>query len=634
MSQRPKYGLMWDDDLDDAQIERQMLRWGGKVSSGGVDYGLGLIPHFKNYWSLLWPEDSQTWWTDLILDTVIKRQFTSLVGPASSWKSGTISRIAMMDWSVFPECTSVIMSSTTLEGLRSRIYGETTMMWKRAKERYDWFPGNPVDSKTVITNANVEEDKARDIRNSILGVACKTSSGVFVGMGSYSGRKNRRVWCLGDEFQFMMLSILQAQDNLISNDDGTGGFGGLYPNDYQDPRERGLPRRHYRCVFIGNTNPSVRDNPLDVVSEPEGGWPSIDEAVETHGKTQVWKCKQLQNHPVQCYCVNLDALDGPNSGFPIDKPRYAQLAGPHKVRKYVVGSESYWSNGRGRFKFGLDQFKIITKEICERFRAFDSVQWEGSPRTKIGMLDASYSGDSGDRCALGWLEFGKCSDGKMRIMVHPFWLVPVKIMKDFSAEDQIATFCKMKMQEVGVAAENFVFDGRGALAVSFGRIWSTAVNVVEFGGSPTERVAGPDIWTNDLKTGLRRPKRSDEHYRKFVSELWWSWRYIVEADQMRGLPIEIALDAQPREWRKVAGDKIEIETKKELKERTGISPDLADMLVAGIEGARRRGFELSSAAQEREDKSDDSWYEKEQQNIDKSLKTYTLAHGSQAPLLS
>lgn len=615
---KSKYGLLWDDELDDAQIEREMIRFGGTLvaKNKGTTHGLGLMQHFKNYWALLWPEDSQTWWTDLILDNIIKHTFVSVVGPASAWKSGTVSRIALMDWSCWPDCTSVMMSSTTLEGLKSRIYGETTMMWKRASERYDWFPGHPIDSKTVITFTDVEEDKARDIRNSILGIACKTSSGVFVGMGSYSGRKNRRVWCLGDEFQFMNLSILEGQDNLISNDDPSGSMGGVYPPDHPDPVERGKARRHYRCVFIGNTNPSVRDNPLDIVSEPELGWNSVGEATVETGKTQVWKCKKHPKHPVQCYCVNLDAIDGPNSTFPADRPRWSQLAGPHKLAKYTPGSESYWSNGRGVFKFGLDAFKIITKELCDIYHAFDDVAWEGET-TSIGMLDAAYGGAGSDRCPLGWLEFGKCVDGKVRIKFREMWLVPIVIRKDITAEEQIAFFCKQKMESVGVAAKNFFFDGRGTLAISLSRIWSPDVNSLEFGGSPTERPAGPDLYTVDKKTNLRRLQTAKEAFLNFVTELWMSAHYVIESDQMRGLLMEIVLDAQPREWRKVRQDKIQIETKDELRERTGVSPDLSDMLVTGIEGARRRGFVIDGVANPNAAKAKvkDSWLARESEAL-------------------
>lgn len=914
MPQKEKYGLLFNEDWDDAQIERYAIRHGGLAN--------GLLWHFKRYWQLLWPADSQNEWTDLILKNILEHQFISLVGPASSWKSGTVARLVVMDWSCYPDCTSVIMSSTDMEGLKSRVYAEVTMVWHRAHELYEWFPGNPVDSKCVITHTDIEEDKARDLRNSILGVPCKTSSGQFIGMGKYcfaaetpvltefgyrpiasiqpgdmvvsaaglnrvsgcsnhvsdsmveismnngekitctsdhpflttlgwvnaidllpesvllspdetmrilhkhnpktrqevllakmsngdmaqalplvqevihpvraesdflhsllwgemenvpaghceahdrrerfgrcwteyqqgdneestgtekakpeshkndekrhhkaqperfwgrsqneslrvrrcwdvsrsliqfphpnrtlkqagpagellsgfrmarhkirrggrwslsqvgnsiqegcrednipgtprvvgikilkhqgqsgpdsgkeghrvynieveghpsyvvsgcvvhnSGRKNRRVWCIGEEYQFMQTSILQAQDNLISNSDGENPMHGFYPKDYQDPQERGLPRRGYKCVFVGNTNPSVPDNPLDIVSEPELGWNSVPQATETVGITQVWKCKKHPKHPIQCWCINLDALDSPNSKHPINKPRWAHMAGPHKVSTYTVGSESYWSNGRGVFKFGLAEFKIITKEVCEQFQAFDQLLWDGSETlTNIGMCDAAYGSIGGDRCPVGWLQFGKCMDGVVRILFKEFWNCPVVIKKGMIPEDQISVFTKEKMESVGVLPENFFFDGRGSLAMSFARIWSPNVNAVEFGGSPTDRPAGPDIFVLDEKTGQRRIKSAKEHFSKFVTELWWSWRYAVESNQMRGLTLDIVLDAQPREWKKVKGDKIEAETKRDMRTRTGISPDLADMLVTGIEGARRRGFQISKLA--------------------------------------
>src|SRR5262245_61409074 len=119
---KSRYSLNWDNSLDDAQIERAMIRRGGRFTIDGREYGLGLFQHFKNYWSLLWPLDSQTRWTDLILTEVLANQFIALIGPASSWKTGTVSRLALMDWSVFPECTTILQSSTDMEGLRSRVY--------------------------------------------------------------------------------------------------------------------------------------------------------------------------------------------------------------------------------------------------------------------------------------------------------------------------------------------------------------------------------------------------------------------------------------------------------------------------------------------------------------------------------
>lgn len=586
-----KYGITWDVFSDiaivnDYDIERECLQRGGTWEEKGKTVGLGLFQHFKNYWEILWPEDDQNSWTDLMLREVLDNRFTSIVGPASGWKSGEISRIALMDWSLFPECTTIIMSSTGIEDLKGRIFGETIMLWKRAKERFERFPGFCVDSKSVITNDDVKEKNAREIRNSIIGVACKTSSGKWEGHAKYSGRKNRRVWCIADEFQFMELSILTGQKNLVSNGDN------LLPGTITEKghKEFGMPRRGYKAVFISNPNPSRPGNPAEVISEPEKGWGSIKD----DGKTKCWDAKQVGDSPVKCRVIQLDALDSPNSAYPIDKPRWDHMAGPHKVKSYPEGSESYWSQGRGIFKFGLALFKIITRENCVAHNALDTLDWDGrTPTTKIGMLDAAYG--LGDRCALGWLEFGKCVDGKIRLLFKQYWLVPITIDPKMKPEQQIAMFCKDKMEQVGVLPENFGFDGRGSLAMALAEHWSPRVNSIEFGGTPSDRPAGQDIFTID-KRGVRRLKTENEHYSKFVTVLWWAWLYAMEADQIRGLPESVIADATPREWYMVNGDRIEIETKAAMKKRTGISPDLADMFVTGIEIARRRGFQIGKLA--------------------------------------
>jgi hypothetical protein len=614
-----KYEIQWNDGTDPALIERHMIKCGGEWTENGRKWGNGLIFHFKEYWKLLWPDDSQTWWTDLMIKEIMANQFSSLVGPASAGKTGQVSRIAMMDWSCYPSCTTVIVSSITMDDVRNRVFGEIQKLWNIAKKGHPWFPGFPVDSKAVITETEAGKDEARDIRNSIVGVPCKKPSGQFMGMGRFAGRKNHRMWCIGDEFQYMQVSILQAQNNLIAN--GPNLVPGMV-------RERGhpdfgKPLRGYKCVFIGNPNPSASGNPLELVSEPEMGWSSIAE----DDKTKVWDCKKLSDYPVKCRCINLDSLDSPNAAFPLDNPRWVHMAGPHKLSLYTEGSEAYWTQGRGVFRFGLTKFKIITKEICDAKKAFDRAVWKGTARTKIGMVDAAYGG--GDRCMLGWLEFGPCVDEKQRLEFQPYMEIPVKISKELSPEDQIAIACRDKMVAVGVAPENFFFDGRGSLAMAFAQHWSPMVNAVEFGGRPTERPAGPDIYMLEkLTTGgvSRRIKTAVEHYSNFVTELWWSVRYCVEADQVRGMQVAAVLDGQPREWKKVAGDKMKAEPKDEMKVRTGVSPDVFDMYVVGVEGARRRGFQISNLAGTDQTETDLSWLDKLKEKQKHLRRDHELTH--------
>lgn len=933
--QREKYGLKFPKRYDDAQIERELLRQGGYFIFGDKKLGLGLFQHFNNYWALLWPDDAQTRWTDLILSEILGNRFVGIIGPSNSWKTSTCARIALMDWSLFPECTMVLVSSTTMDDLKNRIYGEITKFWQRAREQYAWFPGFPIDYKCVIAAEDIEEELIRDLRNGIQGVPNKTPDGKVQGLSKFVGRKNTRVWTLCDEVQFCILghliidtmtglrrmdsiqagdmianangwgrvtkvhrrisselgclklkdgrviyctpdhniftqfgwikachaneshyivshyeavhllrfgvhplrkptgvrpvpagesampsvredeseeanrehqaavlqSILRVEVSHVRPDhsekdfypgapfekwrgdeacpprapgvwrtlpqDGDGGQlhevsressqaqfdaesygsqtsdsgrqwhgadqGGVGPsrvvsrfkdklrlahenaqgvwnsNALQDRRGApALETRHrsgrtlsqsleaersgreedaisrgawvdsftllespdfggygngssgvevynltveghpsysvngllvhncersflqaqdnlssngpnllpgyqrdeygviklnskgekkvlagYRGVFLGNPNPTRPENCLHMVCEPEDGWASIAD----DGTTKTWLAKRIPNSVVQCKVINLDGRDSPNNDYPNDKPRWPNLISRKRLAEFQLDTESYWTQGVGFVKLGLAGSKVITRELCDQFHAFDALTWEGSePTTKIGHADAAYGVVGGDRCVVGWSEFSKCLDGVTRILFHPPVIMPVTIRQDMIVEDQIAMFFKNQMETAGVPPENFFFDGRGSLATSIAKIWSPRINAVEFGGNVTKRPVGPDIFTDDPITRIRRLKLADEHYSKFVSELWWSWRYTIQGDQVRGLTLETVLDAMPREWYKVRGDKIEIETKEKMKKRTGCSPDLGDWACIGIEGARRRGFNVARLA--------------------------------------
>jgi len=580
-----RYGVEWPDGTSTALIERQVLRAGGT--------SLGLFQHYKNYIEALWPEHTSNRWTDLMLREILEHQFSAVMGPGSSFKTSTLAKIALADWSLFPECTTILVSSTTIKELKQRIFGEIVKLWEMADNRHGgdgWWPGIPLDYLTAIAYDDIEEKRVRDIRNGIIGVACVSSEGRQQGMGKFAGKKNRRVWCINDELQFCERGVLDAQENLISN--GENLVSGIYPDDYPDPSERRMPRRGYKAVFIGNSNNTRPENALHMVMSPPGGWGTF----EFDGKTKVYNAARTAGTCIQCRCIILDGLDSPNNDYPGETPRFPQLISKQRLSKYAPESEGYYSQGRGIVKLGLAGLKIITVELCDQFNAFDKDCIWDEETTKIGMLDAAYGGVGGDRCTAGALEFGKCLDGTQRIKLMHSIEVPVKMNPKKIPEDQIAEFCRDYWIKLNVPPENVFFDGRGRLALSFAQKWSPFVNVVDFGGRPSERPAGPDLFIEDRLTGRRRRKLAHEHFSKFVSELWWAVAFTVQGGQMRGLTRQIVEDGQPREWYKVKGDKVEIETKAEMKKRTGCSPDWADCLVCGVEGARQKGFVIASVA--------------------------------------
>jgi hypothetical protein len=394
-------------------------------------------------------------------------------------------------------------------------------------------------------------------------VPCKTSSGGQTNIAAYVGMKQKRRRYLADEMQFMSQSMYESLGNANSG--------------------------NFKMVCAGN--PIGQGDPLDLLSEPKGGWELHPEPE----KTATWDNEKF----LRSRSINLVGTDSPNFDYDQSLPiKYHYLTNRDSIARTVAGygidSHQYYSQCKGVRRSGLNARRVITQELCKKFNAFDDAIWEGAT-TKIAAVDAAYGFIGGDRCVGGHIEFGKCVDGKIRMLIAPQQIVPVNIRRDDSPEDQIAWWARSYCERNNIPPENFFYDatGRGSLGPALARIWSAAINPVEFGGVATPRPVSQDTFIDDPKTGMRRLKRCDEHYRKFVTELWWSARLVIESDQMRGLSQDLCREGCMREWKEVAGGKIEVETKAETKERMGRSPDLFDQLVTAIEGARRRGFQIT-----------------------------------------
>jgi hypothetical protein len=376
----------------------------------------------------------------------------------------------------------------------------------------------------------------------------------------------------------------------------------------------------FKCIVLGN--PLDPMDSLGKAAEPEEGWNSVGEP----DKTIIWKTRFKNGK-----CVNLIGTDSPNFDFPQDKPpRYPYLI--HKgtiestVSFYGRDSLQYYSQCKGVMKTGLIARRVINSQLCKKFNAHEAAIWGGDfKRTRIYALDAAYGSIGGDRCVGLYVEFGKDVEGSTLLEVHPPVLVPVSVRNEKMPEDQIAEYVKQECLNLGIPPEFVYYDstGRGSLGTAFARIWSAYVNPVEFGGNPTNRPVCQDMYITDPKTKIKRLKLCSEHFSKFVTELWFSVRYIIEAGQMRGLPRDVMEEGCMREWKMVKGFKVEIETKDEMKVRMGRSPDLFDALVIGCEGARRRGFQIGKLALNDESDSGFRDWAKKQTNKIEAIKTRT-----------
>lgn len=581
-----KYGYDFPVGTSDLAVEMSCIR---------NDIGLGKSHHYEQMRKILWPRlDSHRWHT-LCRDEILHNKITVLMGPASSGKTHEAAWIFLCEYYCFPQDTCVLVSSTDLRGLELRVWGEIKMLHQEAKDKYPELPGFLIDHLRAITTDDIqEEDVVRDMRRGIIGVPC-IQNGKFTGLQKYCGIKQKRMRLIADECQFMGGSFLSAIANLDKNPD-------------------------FKAVFLGNPN-DVMD-PLGKAAEPRDGWSAHMEPE----KTSVWDTRFMGGR-----CVNLIGTDSPNFDYPPnEKTRFPYLISKEKIANtlsfFPKDSIEYYSQCIGAMKVGVLARRVITRDLCVQFGAFDDAIWIGETTTKIGALDAAYGGD---RCVGGHIEFGKAHDGQIILKIFPPVIVPIKPKSDKIPEDQIAEYMRMYCAQHRIDPENFFHDstGRGSLGTSLSRIWSPLCNPVEFGGTPTKRPVRYDLFVVDDETGERRLKLCSEHYSKWVTEAWFSVRYAIESGQMRNLPEEIMEEGCMREWRRIKGDKIELETKEDMKVRVGRSPDLFDWLAIAVEGARRRGFQIKHLGDLDKKKDEEKeWLQQQNEEFEDILQKHLLSY--------
>lgn len=561
--------------------------------------GTSRAQHYKLACRILWPHIDWHRWMELCNNEIRRpgAKCTTLLGAGSTGKTATAAWEYLLEYYASPNDTLVLISSTDIRGLELRVWGNIKSLHEMAKEKFDWIPGHLIDSKHAIATDDIEDDDVvvRDLRKGVIGIPT-VAGGRQVGLSKWIGIKQKKLRLVADEAQSMVGNFLSAFSNLNNNVD-------------------------FQAVILGNPN-DVLDQ-LGIAAEPTDGWAGHLEP----DKTSTWDTQFFNGR-----CVNLVGTDSPNFDFPNDQPpRYPYLVSYKKIQEtlsaFKKDSFEYYSQCVGVMKISQLARRVITRDLCRQFHVTDTAVWLGEARIKVAALDSSYGGD---RCVGGHAEFGKCADGKTRIQFYPHHIVPVIVKSDrpMAAEDIISDYEKSYCESNQVPPAHFYHDstGRGSLGTSLARIWSSACNPVEFGGSPTKRPVTIDTFVVDKLTGQKRLKTCDEAYSKFVTELWWSLRLAIESDQVRGLGQEVIDELCMREWDRVSNDRIEVESKIEMKERTRKSPDLGDWAVIILEGARRLGFEIERLGSDSKEDSDENYFAKEADEWQSAIKAGLLKY--------
>jgi hypothetical protein len=264
----------------------------------------------------------------------------------------------------------------------------------------------------------------------------------------------------------------------------------------------------------------------------------------------------------------------------------------------------------GKPVHGMDIWRVINRPFCRKHNALDDVIWKGVPLTKIYGLDPAYG--EGDRCVGRLVEFGQDMNGKIILRVGIPDIIRIDVKSKIDPEDQIAAYVHSRLNALSVPPANCFYDsfGRGTLGFSFSKLFGANCPIpVDSGAQPSNRPVRFDLFVED-KSGAKRLKRCDEHYKKFISEMWFSVREVIDCDQLKNLDVDTMAEGCSRKFTAPPiTPKTEVEPKKDMKERINRSPDLFDNLAICVEGARQRGFKITNESLKAAPKKGVDWLE-------------------------
>lgn len=582
-----KYNVWWSFRSDPVNMEIQMIRKGGRFKKSNGDMaGEELIVHYMNLEKLLFQEKRWHKWNTKQLECFLNHRSIVVIGAASSGKTNGAATDLLADYYAWPDCTTVLCCSTTRERLEDRVWGEIKKYHRVARSLNDRLPGHLIEGRQrIITDGKYESVDGRDFRNGMIGVPCKRGTD-YVGLGDFIGIKNKRVRLLGDELHLLPRVFVDAISNLDKNPD-------------------------FKIIGLGN--PKDTTDALGVLAEPSqelGGW---DGGIDQTPGTKTWDTRRLGG-----ICLQLPGSDSPNLDGQLGIPLITQADIDRDVSFY--GKESLWFTmmNEGRMPRGQGSRRVLTRQMCEKHNAKSEPVWSGGAIKRIAFLDAAYRGVGGDRCVFGELAFGdeavmesqspiisaitSHSDPRKQkrqiIQLVDTVVVPVNVTIKEEPEEQIVSFVKSQCVARGISPEDFFFDSgmRTSLVQAFSRLWSVSVNSIDCGGKPSDDQVSSDI-----------QQTCKDYYSKFITELWFNVRLSVEAGQVRDFTDDVIGEFSAREWQVVGNNKIEVEPKAKMKEKTGRSPDLADAVAIGFYGARQRGFRISRIIAKDDRRGRDNW---------------------------
>lgn len=508
--------------------------------------------HMKAAHDYLWPDTVWHYWTeDRFREHCKGHSYITYAGGASTTKSYDSAKIAILFWLAYPKQRTVLVASTTLESLSSRIWGYVTALIKDMKVEmpYKYFSGAP----PKILNLPEKGSKIKDTIHGMFAVAAKKGADSD-SIATWIGRHPKEgILIILDEATDMPEALLTALPNLET-----------------------VPV--FQTVAVGNS--LSKFDLHGAMSTPKDGWDSIDPL-----KNYIWQTTQKNGICMFFSCYNSPAIFEKDpviraklSKFLITKEKIEE-----KEKLYGKDSDSFWRFVLGFWRSSATEETVISREFIKDFGVFQRAMWLGlNPLTVVAGLDPAFS-TGGDSCILRLAILGQDTEGAIVLDYRGdelLFRIPIIAAKKDAAEIQIADAILPILERFKCPLRHVCVDANGQ-----GRAIAEVIRL-----RSNQHIAPIKIYTT--RAGNTQVNSFDVVI-KTHHELWFAFRDFIQNKQIKGLDdVTIAQLTTRLVILNKKNFKPELESKIAYKTRMGAvmpslahSPDEADAASLALQSA-------------------------------------------------
>lgn len=507
--------------------------------------------YMKAMHDILWPNTVWHYWTERRFRAHCNNHnYISFAGGTSTSKSYDTAKIGILWWLGDPHHRGLVVASTSLDSLNSRIWGYMLRLLASTAIpiSYDYQSSKPPKILNVA-----EDKKKRDFQHGIFAVAAKQGDDETT-ISSWIGRHpDKGLMLILDEGTDMPPALMEALPNLEGN------------------------QPWFQCFIIGNSNSKFDLH--GAMSTPKAGWNSVNPE-----KDFEWETTQKNGICLFFNCYDSPAIHEPD---PLIRERLSKfLITMDKIKEkeiqYGKTSDKFWRMIIGFWKKDTSNEVVISEQFLTAGMVGDRVEWSGLfPLNFVSGLDPAFS-TGGDSCILRLAILGVDIRGFMVLDFRKEELLfPIKVVNtsEDDAAVQIAKETNKILRTYGCKLGNLTVDANGQ-----GRALAPLIQYEARDPTPPSKIYS-------TAQGGNRVRSFDVHIKTSL-DLWFTFRDFIANGQIKGLDGTTMLQMSTRLVILGKNGKQQLESKVDYKKRMGAimpslahSPDEADAAALALQSA-------------------------------------------------